>query len=133
MPKHSQYLIGHLLDVPEVHLQGMCQDLRNATLFADQHRNIVAQGLQGDQAKGFRNGGHDKEIRHAKDLVHGLSLEKSCEMNLVTDAHGRGLLNHAVGHIPGTCHEKLHVVHFGQDAPGSLQKVFRALLHGNPS
>ena len=47
VPKDRENLVGHLVDVPKVHLQHVGQDLRNAGLLGDQDGNFIRQRLQG--------------------------------------------------------------------------------------
>ena len=51
--EHGDNFTGHVFDVPEVDLKGMCQHFAHARCLADEHRNAMTHGFKRSNAKRF--------------------------------------------------------------------------------
>ena len=84
MSQDGEYLVRHLVDVPEVHFQRVGQNLRNAGLLGDDHGHVVAERLQRRDPERLGDAGHDVQVGHAEDPVDVLAAEEQLERdNLV--------------------------------------------------
>src|SRR4051812_9095707 len=124
-------LVGHLVDVPEVDLEGVVEDLADAGLFADDDGDVVTHGLERGDAEGLGDGGHDVEVGHLEHALDVGAAEEAGEQYLVTDAHGGGHLDGSADHVAGAGHDELDVVHDLEDLLGGGEEVLGALLHGD--
>ena len=124
---------GHLPDVPEIDLQRMLQDLGNAGLAGEDHRDVVHHRLEGGDAERFGNARHDVEVAQREDPLDLLALEESGEMESVSDSQLPHALDHPSHHVARAGHDEGDVGKDMEDLGRRLDEVVGPLLEGDPA
>ena len=114
-------LVGHRIHIPEVHLEGVLQDLGGAGLLGNDGRDAGPHRLEGRDAERLGDGRHDVHVREGEHLLHVGPAEEAREVEAVGNAQPGGVADAAVHHVAAAGHHEADVLGALEHLRGQLR------------
>jgi hypothetical protein len=122
--------VGEVFGVPEIDLEDVLENFRGAALLADDDGDILGEGVEGGDAEGFADAGHDVDAGGGESFLAFFFAEKTGEVDVAFDAEGFGEVFEGVEHFALAGDDEFDVGLDGEDFFGGLQEEVGAFLLG---